>query len=183
MTTKMRTLWVAAAFIFGAPAAMAQEAGSGTIEQGSTVTDKEKAEFVNTAIDEMSSVVKSVSKQLEDAEKEGDDLKIQCLSKKLASIQALTEVSGDARDKMEKAIQSGDSAGAQHEFRKVAVALSKVRQFKAEADACVGGSNTTPGVTDVNVSVDGLTGTDDTELMGDSDVDIGSQPPNTSPFQ
>ncbi len=183
MTATMRTLLLSAAFLFGAPAAVAQEAGSGAIEQGSTITDKEKIEFVSAAIDEMNAMVKTVSKQLEDAEKEGDDLKIKCLSKKLAAIQALSDVSGNARDAMEKAIDDGESAGAQHEFRKVAVALSKVRQFKAEADACVSDSSTTPGVTNVNVSVDGLTSGNDTELMGDSDFDVGSIPPNTSPFQ
>ncbi len=183
MTAKMRALLLSAALLFGAPAAVAQEAGSGTLEQGSTVTDKEKIEFVSAAIEEMSATVKAVSKQLEDAEKEGDDLKIKCLSKKLAAIQALSDVSGNAQDAMEKAIEDGESAGAQHEFRKVAVALSKVRQFKAEADACVSDSSSTPGVTNVNVSVDGLTSGNDTELMGDSDFDVGSIPPNTSPFQ
>jgi hypothetical protein len=64
------------------------------------------------------------------------------------------------------------------------VALSKVRQFMAEADACVGDSDTTPGVTDVTYTNDALTdSTGDTDVFDDSNIDIGTDPPNTSPFE
>jgi hypothetical protein len=130
----------ALSLLFGAPDARAQDGGgtSGQLEQGSATTDKEKQDFATQAIAEMQNAVKSVGRKLEAAEKEGDDLKIQCLSKKLSGIRALSEVSEDAQVAMERAINSGDSRLADHEFRKIAVALSKVRQFMAEADACVG---------------------------------------------
>jgi hypothetical protein len=89
----------ALSLLFGAPDARAQDGGgtSGQLEQGSATTDKEKQDFATQAIAEMQNAVKSVGRKLEAAEKEGDDLKIQCLSKKLSGIRALSEVSEDAR--------------------------------------------------------------------------------------
>jgi len=184
MIIPLKGLWIAAALFAVAPTALAQDDGaSGQLEQGSSTSDREKLEFAESSVSEMNDAVKSVSKKLETAERESDDLKIQCLSKKLSGIRALSEVSADAKSSMEKALSSGDTSLAEHEFRKIAVALSKVRQFQAEAEACVGDSDTTPGVTDVNVSIDGLTEGTETDLMDPGDIDIGSEPPDQSPFQ
>lgn len=168
-----------------APPALAQESGgSGMLEQSGSTSDREKVEFSQAALTEMESAATVVSDLLESAEREKDTVKVNCLTKKLSGIRALSEVSAGAKEDMERALSSGDTARAEMEFRKVAVALSKVRQFLAEAEACVGDADSTPGVTDLNVNVDGLT--DDGET---SPLDEGESPgdypdaPDVSQFQ
>ena len=180
----LKGLWITAALMVASPTVLAQEEPPGSrLEQGSTTTDKEKLDFAANAIIEMLDTKASVRKKLESAEREGDELKKKCLAKKLAGIRALSEVSADASVSMEKALAAGDQSLAELQFRKVAVALSKVRQFQAEAEACVGDSDTTPGVTDINVTIDGLTEGDETALMDPSDIDVGIDPPDQSPWQ
>jgi len=182
MTIPLKGLWLAVALIAISPPALAQDDAKGQLEQSGSTSDKEKLEFAADAVGEMKEAVSDVSKKLANAEKENDDLKIQCLSKKLASIRSLSEVSETAQSSMEKALSSGDQALADAEFRKIAVALSKTRQFYAEAEACMVGSDTTPGVTDINVTSDALE-SDDLALMDPGDIDIGVDPPDQSPFQ
>ena len=161
----------------------AQETGvGGQLEQSSSTTPKEKKDFSTAALAEMQAAAKSVSKLLEQAEKEKDIVKIQCLTKKKAGIQALVEVSESSALSMEQALAEGDSQRADHEFRKVAVALSKVRQFLAEADACVGDAGAAPGVTEVDVTAEGLTDSEDTEPIYDGVIDVDVDPPDTSPY-
>ncbi len=167
-----------------APPAMAQDAGvSGGLEKTSATTPKEKEAFVNSALTEIRGIAKDISKALEDAEREQDLVRSNCLTKKQASVSTLVEVAEQAQAQMNAYLAAGDSDKADFEFRKVAVALSKARQFDAEADACLGESGTQPGVTDVQVTVEGLAGGDDLAPIDDGNDDIGVDPPETSPFQ
>ena len=124
---------------------------------------------------------------MEDAEREHDLVRSNCLTKKQAAVTALVEVAEQAQAQMNSNLAAGDIDKADFEFRKVAVALSKARQFSAEADACLGDSGTEPGVTDVQVTVEGLADGDDLEpiedMPDDVDFEVGIDPPETSPFQ
>ena len=93
------------------------------------------------------------------------------------------QVAGNANASMQDALASGDAERADHEFRKIGVALTKARQFKAEADACSGGDGVTPGVTEVEVTNEGLSESDDTEQIDDGNTGVGDEPPGTSPFE
>jgi hypothetical protein len=85
---------------------------------------------------------------------------------------------------MTDALADGNDERAEHEFRKIAIALSKVRQFVAEAEACVGQGGAVDGDTDVTVDVQGITDdSDDTEGTDTDGEIIGDDPPNTSPFE
>jgi len=166
------------------PIAAADDGGlSGELEQSSSTSPKEKEAFVTGALSEIRDIAKSVSKALEDAEGDQDLVRSNCLTKKQASISSLVEVAERAEDQMNQYLADGNTDKADFEFRKVAVALSKARQFAAEADACLGDSGTQPGVTDVQVTIEGLADGDDLEPIDDGNDDIGVDPPDTSPFQ
>jgi hypothetical protein len=126
---------------------------------------------------------RKMSKSLEQAEKEKDPIKIQCVTKKLSSTRALLEVSLSAQARMKEAIDAGANERGDHEFRKIAVALSKERQFLAEAESCMGDGGEDAGQTLVEVvgaSEDSIDVTEPLDGLGD---DVGRDPPNTSPFE
>jgi hypothetical protein len=167
--------------------AVAQERGSADearsqLEQSGATSSSEKISFARKAVAEMQDGERKMSKALEQAEKEKDPIKIQCVTKKLSSTRALLEVSLSAQARMKEAIDAGANEKGDHEFRKIAVALAKERQFLAEAEACMGGGGKDAGQTQVEVvgaSEDRFDVTDPLTGLGD---DVGLDPPNTSPF-
>jgi hypothetical protein len=182
---------VAVIFIGGAastwaPVVQAQDPGvTGSLEQTSSSSPQEKEAFVDAAMTEIKAITKGISKSLEDAEREQDLVRSSCLTKKKASVSTLVEVAEQAQAQMNAYLADGETEKADFEFRKIAVALSKARQFSAEADAaCMGASGTQSGVTDVQVTIEGLVdGGDDLAPIDDGNDDIGVDPPQTSPFQ
>jgi hypothetical protein len=158
---------------FGGTAFAQDTSVSGQLESAEATTPKQKMEFAASALTEMESADKAVRKMLETAEKdagsEGADQKIQCLKNKLASIRALEEVSAGASVSMQEALGGNQNELADFHFRKIAVAISKVRQFLAEAEACMGVGGVTGGTESVDVTGD-LTGEGFGDLF-DNDID------------
>lgn len=152
------------------------------LESTESTSPEEKVRFTRSAIDEMKADVKSVSKLLDGAQKEGDAEAIECVRTKLASIKALLEVTERSDGAMTEALAAKDMARADHEFRKVAVALSKVRQFVAESETCVGQKAVASGATQVQVIVQNETEVDDTRSFLEVEG-VDEDPPRTSPFQ
>jgi len=154
---------------------------SGQIEQSSQSSPEEMIRFTDMALEEMRASVKDVSKMVEAAEREHNMVAIQCISRKLTTMRALLEVSESSGVGLKQALADGEKDRAQHDFRKIAIALSKVRQFRAEADAC-GGGGAQPGTTSIEVIESAITDEDETEAL-DLGIDFGDQPPPTSQFQ
>jgi hypothetical protein len=163
--------------------ASAQESSaSGQIEQSSQTSPEEKIQFTDMALAEMRESVKQVAKMVEASEREKNMVAIQCLSRKLTTMRALLEVSESSGVSLKQALADGEYQTAEHEYRKIAVALNKVRQFRAEADACGGGGGAKPGQTHVEV-VESAISTDDETEPPQFEGEFGNQPPPTSQFQ
>jgi len=160
----------------------AQQVGGAQGTQPSSAS--EQLDFSRQAVTEMREAVGQVNQYLQQAQQGGDEERIQCVRMKQASIKALSDVSERASNSMQKAMAGGTPDRAQHEFRKVAVALSKVRQFMAEAEACIGQGNVASGSTEVQVenNTQALTENDETQAQVQDTV-IGVDPPNSSPFE
>jgi hypothetical protein len=164
--------------------AHAQQApdASGQLEAAATTSPKEKLDFATSAVAEMATGEKAVRKMLEQAQKEGasSTSKVQCLNNKLASIRALQEVSEGANRSMQESLAANQNELADFHFRKIAVALTKVRQFVAEAEACMGQNGTTGGTESVDVSGDTLAeNIDDYFFEFEDEVPA----PDATPFQ
>ena len=127
--------------------------------------------------------LKAVSKLADAARREGDDEMVQCVQARLSNIRALLMVSERANGAMKEAVGSSNVQRAEHEFRKVVVSLAKVRQFTAEADACMGDAGTTPGTSEVQVTQSGLTEGDDSQALDNYFLVVGVEPPDVTPFQ
>ena len=155
----------------GAPLASAATPGaSGAVEQAPTMSPKEKVEFARSALEEMSGAVKTVEKLLEQAQKDKQQEVVECLSKKLTPMRTLVDITKDSSNTMQAALAANDSVHADGEFRKIAVALSKAREFLQEALTC-GGS--TAG--DKAKSVATITQTVD-DLVDGSGIEQGIDP-------
>jgi hypothetical protein len=186
MRGKMSLFAVALAWASPGPlggAAFAQGVdASGQLEAAATTSPKEKMDFAAGALQEMAGAEKTVRKMLEQAEKEGESAtqKIQCLNNKLASIRALQEVSDGANGSMQEALAANQNELADFHFRKIAVAITKVRQFVAEAEACMGQTGTTGGTESIDISGDTLAENIDDYFY---DVDDEVPAPDVTPFE
>ena len=155
--------------------------GTGSSLTQTARTSEEKVEFAEAAVSEMRTASKEVARMLEAAEREKDNARIQCLSKKLATIRALVEVSETSASTMKQAFGTGETVVADHEYRKVAIALVKVRQFRAEAEAC-GGTSGQSGATSVSL-VDAGVAYPDEEAPVEAGDEAIPDPPPLSQFQ
>ena len=168
--------------LVGAAPASAQGLG-GTVEISRSGDPREMAQYVRSALEEMMSGLKAVSKLADAARREGDDEMVQCVQARLSNIRALLMVSERANGALKEAVGSSNVQRAEHEFRKVVVSLAKVRQFTAEADACMGDAGTTPGTSEVQVTQSGLTEGDDSQALDNYFLVVGVEPPDVTPFQ
>lgn len=159
-----------------APVAYAATNGVvGELEQSSTSTPKEKLDFATKATEEIDSAVKTVEKLLEQAKKENDKEAIECLNRKLTPMRALREVATMTSNNMQQFLASNDTVHTEQEFRKIAVALTKTREFLAEAQQCVAASGGQPGKTASSVSSSTEDLIDVSDIGDDIDVvEVGS---------
>jgi len=136
------------------------------------------------AISEMSTAADDLQKVLEDVQKRGDADAAQCVSLQLAKIKALLEVSRDAQGAMTQALADGLEQRADHEYRKIQIAVGKVRQFLADGHACEGGgAGASKDNTVVTTEWALAQVTDETQPKGDSDGVVGVDPPGTTSFE
>jgi hypothetical protein len=166
------------------PGASAQDPGStpglmGELERVASTTPEEKVKYASDGLAEMSNDVRAVTKMLEAARKEPDSAKkVQCLANILTSMRALLAVSQKADVAMQKDLATGALELADHEFRKIAVALSRTRNLMFEAERCTASPESQSGRTDV--TVEGDEGDED-DLIGEA-IDIDVNLPDISPF-
>jgi len=167
--------------LMSAPA-LAQDT-TGSLEQSAATTDKEKIRFANEAVAEISDTVDYLKAMYDDAQTKEDPVLVQCVYKKYNAAVSLKGVVESSNAAMQEAMAAGEPGRADLEFRKIGVAKSKAQQFKAEADACSGESGVAPGVTEIDVTNDGLGDGDDTAGIDDGNSGIGEDPPGASPFE
>ena len=175
---------VAIGFLLGAGESHAQESTrSSQVQMARSADPAEMAQYVRSALEEMMNGLKSVSRLSDSARREGDEEMLRCVQVKLSNVRALMMVSERANGAMKEAQSRASHDRAEHEFRKIVVSLAKVRQFVAEADACMGDVGTTPGTSEVQVDASGLEESDELEPMDDYFTALGVDPPATSPFE
>lgn len=122
-----------------APVAYAADPGAeGQLELASVTSPQQKTDFARSAIEEMKTAVRTVEKLFDQAQKEKNAEQIDCLSRKLTPMRAMLDVTQQSSNAMQQSLASNDAVHADQEFRKIAVALSKVREFLSEALACTG---------------------------------------------
>ncbi|NOY26628.1 MAG: hypothetical protein GXP62_12205 [Oligoflexia bacterium] len=179
MSRTIRTL-LAVVALAGSTPALAQDLVDTTTPHTETSV-KVMIQGAKDALSEMTGADQAVGKNLDSAERAGDASGAECIRDRYSKISALIAVSSRAQTDMNTALASKQDARADHEYRKIQVALTKARQFRAEALACQGEGAVADGQTQVTVSAN-LGTTDDTQGLGVSDGVVGIDPPRTTPF-
>lgn len=169
---------VGALFLGAVPLAGAQSSPASAQD----TTDAEKEQFAQMALEEMGRYVTEVSQMLETAEREDDVVKKACLRKTLTTMRSLHQVTEGAVAEMRQAIKAGNDARAGLEYRKIGVALSKVREFRAQADGCVGGAYAQTGTTEVKIIEEAVSTADLEDILSPDYGFEDAQPPESSPF-
>jgi DNA-binding phage protein len=169
-----------ALLVAGVASAQEPTGVSSEVERTASTSPQEKISYAESSNNEIREAEKTISRLLEQARKDGDAEAIECLINKLTSVRALLQVSESAEVSMRDAIAAGEDEKANHEFRKIAVAVSKTRQLMAEAQRCAANEDLAPGETyvDWESRLDGGTTFDDNADTIDIDVDV----PPISPF-
>lgn len=130
----------------------------------------------------MTTIQGEVGKDLADAENKGDEDTAECIRLRMNKISALVSVSSLAQSEMNLALSKQQLGRAEHEYRKIEVAVGFVTQFQSEVNGCTGEG----AVSDATSSTDSgpsNVGTDDTQGLGISDGVVGVDPPGTTPFE
>jgi hypothetical protein len=168
---------------FAAPS-LAQEIGiSGELERTAQTSPDEKRAYADTANAEIDAAVRTMTRIVDTARRDGAAEQIQCANTKLTAGRALREVSESAAVAMRARLDAGDLERADHEFRKIAVALSKARMLLAEAERCGDSGALRSGQTTLVVE-GGEVGSDaDTQSPEyPLEFDVDFDPPQASPF-
>jgi hypothetical protein len=123
------------------------------------------------------------SKKIRDqAEKEGDNKLVDCITGPYSSLNTLQAVSTDRYEELAALSASGDSANAARVFRALVILRDKATALAAQAEACTADGQLQEGSSLVNANQDGVSNGDETNpLLGSDEADI--DPPPTSPFQ
>lgn len=162
--------------------AQADDAGATSeIEKVSTATEAEMVSFVGAANSEMRGIVKSLSR-LDEQARGQDEAGLLCLTNNLTAARALFQVAEKAEGMMKEALDIGERPRAEHEYRKVAIALKKARLLYAEAERCAG-DGVSDGINRRKIEGQPIDADkDETEAIPDDILNYGFDPPDASPF-
>ncbi len=135
------------------PAAMAVD---GADLAGSDLTSKQKLDHASVTADVLEEGVNRILTQIEDAQRNKDILRLNCLTEKLGHLRGLLKVVQDAKLGLREAVARENADLEEHYYRKVAISEEQGSVILAEAEACAGATGT-GGVdgTRVVVTVDG----------------------------
>lgn len=151
------------------------------LERLEALSPQEQVQFAAEASEEMRHAVKEISKLLDSVRRDGSPDQLSCLNQRLTAVRALLQVTEASEVAMKDAMQSGETERAEREFRKIAVARSKIEELRAEADHCVSAAGAQSGSLSVTVKQDLDKPNDETQALAE-DVDYGFDPPEASPF-
>jgi len=128
----------------------------------------------------MEDVAKRIQLLIEDARKQKDIIRINCLTDKLVQVKANQNIADRSHQAMQDASARNDRDGAFHEFTRVTIVNQNVQTLGGEAEACVGEDLSYVGAT--RVDVEGApTGPDPTQPGTPMGPEI-ARPPSASPF-
>lgn len=155
---------------------------SSELERTASTTPDEKREYATSAQQEMEDAVEKLGKMLEAADGDSESAGKKCIRDALTSARTLLQTTKKAEKDMVDALMEGSMERADHEYRKIAVGLTKSRQVLSDGERCAYGDDVQPGETSVKWT-GGLTeGSDDTKALTLDAFDLGFDPPDVSPF-
>lgn len=153
------------------------------VEPEKRLSDKEMLKISQEYLKKMKNIYKEILGLLEEARKEKDVVKINCINENLTAIKALLKIAEQADVSLQEAIIKKDDLVSRHEIEKIEIAYQKAKSLNQEANACAGKISMTPGETKVEVEEPkDMTERDPTE-QPKIDILVVERPPRASPYQ
>ncbi|MHB8416877.1 MAG: hypothetical protein ACYDCL_02305 [Myxococcales bacterium] len=115
------------------PAALKVEA-----RQSEQLSDKEKLSRAEDAVAQMQKTLREVLERVEEARKERDLVKLNCINEKLTQVKALLRIAEQSYVALQEAVARAAEDNAQHEFAKIDIARQRITELRAEAEQCIG---------------------------------------------
>jgi len=116
---------------------------SGELERSARATDEEKYRYGAASLAEMRQATQAMGTR---SRGEGAE-EVQCKTVRATSAAALLQVAAAAASQMQASLGAGDADRADHEFRKIVVAVAKTRLLLAEWQQCTGDLGVESGIT------------------------------------
>jgi hypothetical protein len=108
------------------------------VEEQEQISDKEELSRASADLDRMRGWLKEVLQRLEEARKEKDIVKLNCVNEKLTQLKGLVRVAEQSEVALQEDIAKGDDGNARHEFAKVELATQRAQQLRGDAEQCIG---------------------------------------------
>jgi hypothetical protein len=118
---------------------------------------------------------------VEQARKQKDIIRFNCLADKLVQVRANMNVSEKALSSLQEAVGRQDESTAFHEYTRLTIVNQNVQVLANEAEACVGEDMSYVGATRVDVNVEGVPTGDPTQPEKPRIPQI-LRPPKASPY-
>jgi hypothetical protein len=130
---------LAPALAWAAPTSPGSQATpSMTPDSAAQIPDSRKLEIAEQSLKTIRKTADRVAARSEQARVERDIGKLNCLNAQFTQIKGLTRVATQAREALVDAVGKKDSATANTQFARVAIATEKVVRMGGEADICLG---------------------------------------------
>jgi hypothetical protein len=107
-------------------------------EEQEQISDKEQLSRASANLDRMRGWLKDVLQRLEEARKEKDIVKLNCVNEKLTQLKGLVRVGEQSEIALQENVAKGDEGNARHEYAKVDLATQRAQQLRADAEQCIG---------------------------------------------
>jgi hypothetical protein len=109
-----------------------------TPDEAARIPDGKKVELADQNVRTIRKTVDRVASRSDDARKERDVGKLNCLNAQLTQMRGLAKVAMQANEALVAAVGKKDSATANSQFARVVIAADKVARMGGEADVCLG---------------------------------------------
>jgi hypothetical protein len=138
-----RASWVIllASFSLSAVSARADPSEQGLrveAQESERLSDKEKVSRADDAVAVMQKTLREVLQRVEEARKERDLVKLNCVNEKLTQVKALLRIAEQSYIALQESVARAAEDGAQHEFAKIEIARQRVTELRAESEQCIG---------------------------------------------
>jgi hypothetical protein len=149
---------------------MAKLTGAEQIAQGGVFLDK------------MKEALTRVNTLAEEARKDKDVIRLNCVNEKLIGIRGMLSIAEASYASLKEAVGRDDADERTHEFTKMQIAFTKASELKAEAESCAGEVTVYFGDTVLDYTVDPDVPPEDPTVITPPDLGgIIDRPTETSP--
>jgi hypothetical protein len=153
-----------------------------SFRKGSQLTPQEQLAQAEMYISKMKGTLDHMGKMAEQARKEKDLIKLNCVNDKVIQVKGHLNLAEQSRDALKVASARNDEGTRNHEFAKLTITYQKVIVLAQEAEACIGEEISYVGATRVMIEVDKDIPSEDPTVTAQPAIPI-VRPPLASPFR